>query len=117
MAATGHAPAGHGAQVQAIAPADPARTFDVLTPSDPARFYPSFRVIPAVVSVSGQTGAWDASGQTRTLKRVTKKLAAGSRQLTIARTLTSGKRYRIALRIVDDAGNVTTRAISFTAKR
>jgi len=67
MAATGHAPAGHGAQVQAIAPADPARTFDVLTPSDPARFYPRFRVIPAVVSVSGQTGAWDAAGQTRTL--------------------------------------------------
>jgi len=67
MAGSEHGPAGHGAQVQAIAPADPARTFDVLTPSDPTRFYPSFRVIPAVVSVTGQTGAWDAVGQTRTL--------------------------------------------------
>jgi len=67
MARSGHGPRGHGAQVQAIAPADPARTFDVLTPSNPARVYPRFRVIPAVVSVSDQTGAWDAAGQTRTL--------------------------------------------------
>ncbi len=54
--------------VQGIAPADPARTFDVLTPSDPSRFYPRFRVIPAVVAVENQSGAWDAVGQTRTLK-------------------------------------------------
>jgi len=53
--------------VHAIAPADPARTFAALTPSDPARFYPRFRVIPAVVSVTDQTGEWDAVGQTRTL--------------------------------------------------
>jgi len=58
---------GHGARVQAVAPADPARTFAILTPSDPARFYPRFRVIPAVVAVTDQTGAWDAVGQTRTL--------------------------------------------------
>jgi hypothetical protein len=58
---------GHGATVQGIAPADPARTFDILTPSDPVRFYPRFRVIPAVVSVTDQTGQWDAAGQTRTL--------------------------------------------------
>jgi plastocyanin len=57
------------------------------------------------------------SGQTRTLKRVTRKLAAGSRQITLSRTLSNGKRYRIALRIVDAAGNVATRTISFTAKR
>lgn len=63
------------------------------------------------------TARLTASGQTRTLKRVTKKLAAGSRQLTIARTLTSGKRYRIALRLVDAAGNVATRTVSFTARR
>lgn len=67
MAPTAHASRGHGATVQAIAPADPARTFDVLTPSDPARFYPRFRVIPAVVSVTDQSGDWDAVGQTRTL--------------------------------------------------
>ena len=53
--------------MQAVAPADPTRTFDVLTPSDPARFYPRFRVIPAVVAVTDQTGEWDAVGQTRTL--------------------------------------------------
>ena len=58
---------GHGSTVVAIAPADPARTFDVLTPSDPSRFYPRFRVIPAVVAVTDQSGAWDAPGQTRTL--------------------------------------------------
>ncbi|MES1212791.1 MAG: SRPBCC family protein [Leifsonia sp.] len=58
---------GHGATVQGIASADPARTFDILTPSDPVRFYPRFRVIPAVTSVTDQTGAWDAVGQTRTL--------------------------------------------------
>lgn len=67
MAVTAHASRGHGATVQAIAPADPVRTFDVLTPSDPALFYPRFRVIPAVVSVTDQTGGWDAVGQTRTL--------------------------------------------------
>ena len=44
------------------------------------------------------------SGQTRTLKRVTRKLTAGSRQITLSRTLSNGKRYRIALRIVDDGG-------------
>lgn len=67
MADSDRSSRGHGARVQAIAPADPATTFDLLTPSDPARFYPTFRVIPAVVAVSGQSGAWDAVGQTRTL--------------------------------------------------
>jgi plastocyanin len=57
------------------------------------------------------------SGQTTTLKRVTRKLTAGSRQITLSRTLSNGKRYRIALRIVDAAGNVATRTISFTAHR
>src|SRR3954462_3989180 len=67
MAETARAHRGHGPTVRAIAPADPVRTFDTLTPSDPARFYPRFRVIPAVVSVTDQTGEWDAAGQTRTL--------------------------------------------------
>jgi plastocyanin len=57
------------------------------------------------------------SGQTTTLKRVTRKLAAGNRQITLSRTLSNGKRYRIALRIVDAAGNVATRTVSFTARR
>jgi len=58
---------GHSATVNAVAAADPARTFDVVAPSDPSRFYPRFRVIPAVVAVTDQSGAWDAPGQTRTL--------------------------------------------------
>jgi len=53
--------------VQAVAPADQGRTYEILTPSDPSRFYPSFRVIPAVGSVTDQSGPWDAVGQTRTL--------------------------------------------------
>lgn len=34
---------------------------------DPARFYPRSGVLPAVVAVRDQSGAWDAVGQTRTL--------------------------------------------------
>jgi plastocyanin len=57
------------------------------------------------------------SGARTTLKRVTRKFTAGSRQITLSRTLSNGKRYRIALRIVDAAGNVATRTVSFTARR
>ena len=67
MARTGSVLHGHGATVEAIAPGDPAHVFDVLTPSDPSRFYPRFGVIPAVVAVTDQNGAWDAVGQTRML--------------------------------------------------
>ena len=59
---------GFSSTVTGIAPADPEHTFDILTPSDPSRFYPKFRVIPATVGVEGQTGAWDAVGQTRVLR-------------------------------------------------
>ena len=75
---------GHGATVQGIAPAEPARTFDVLTPVDPSGFYPRFRVIPAVVSTTDQTGAWDAVGQTRMLH-----LSDGS---TVVETITDVER-------------------------
>lgn len=68
MASTGSPLRRSAATVRGVAPADPARTFDILTPSDPVRFYPGFRVIPAVIAVHDQTGAWDAAGQTRTLK-------------------------------------------------
>ena len=85
MALNGHgALAGHGATVQGIAPADPARTFGVLTPIDPSGFYPRFRVIPAVVSVTDQTGAWDDVGQTRMLH-----LSDGS---TVVETITDVER-------------------------
>ncbi len=59
---------GSSSTVTGIAPAAPGRTFGILTPSDPSRFYPKFRVIPATVRVEGQTGAWDAVGQTRILR-------------------------------------------------
>ena len=67
MASAGSGPRGHGSAVRGVAPADPARTFDLLTAGDPTRFYPKFRVIPAVIAVTDQTGGWDAAGQTRTL--------------------------------------------------
>jgi hypothetical protein len=59
---------GSASTTTGITPADPGRTFDVLTSSEPARFYPKFRVVPATIGVEGQTGAWDAIGQTRTLR-------------------------------------------------
>ena len=68
MASDGSGLRSSTSSAQAIAPAEPARTFDILTPSDPSRFYPKFRVIPATIAVENQTGAWDAVGQTRTLK-------------------------------------------------
>ena len=85
MAQNGHgALAGHGATVEGIAPADVARTFNVLTPIDLSGFYPRFRVIPAVVSVTDQTGDWDAVGQTHMLH-----LSDGS---TLIETITDVKR-------------------------
>jgi plastocyanin len=56
-------------------------------------------------------------GSTRTLKRVTRELDAGNGRVTLRRNLTAGGRYQVALRIVDGAGNVTTRTVSFTAPR
>ena len=56
-------------------------------------------------------------GSTRTLKRVTKNVEAGNGSVTITRRLRVRARYSISLRIVDAAGNVTTRTISFRAPR
>jgi plastocyanin len=56
-------------------------------------------------------------GSTRTLTSVTRSLAAGTRSLTLRRSLTARARYVVALRIVDAAGNVTTRTVSFRAPR
>jgi hypothetical protein len=55
------------ARAEGFAPAKPDRTFAIMTPSDPSRFYPKFGPLPAVASVTDQTGAWDAPGQSRTL--------------------------------------------------
>lgn len=56
------------AKAEGTAPAKPQRTYAILTRSDPARFYPRYGPLPAVVAVEGQTGAWDAVGQSRTLR-------------------------------------------------
>jgi hypothetical protein len=45
----------------------PQVVFPRLLAHDPARFYPKSGVLPGVVGVGDQTGAWDAVGQTRTL--------------------------------------------------
>ena len=50
----------------------------------------------------------------RTLKKVTRDLEAGSRSVTINRSFTGGARYRVLLEIVDDAGNVQNRTVNFT---
>lgn len=50
----------------ADAPLD--RAWAVATPLTPVGFYPRAGVIPAVVAVHDQTGAWDAAGQTRRLE-------------------------------------------------
>ena len=55
------------AKAEGFAPAKPDKTFAILTPSDPTRFYPKYGLLPAVVEVRDQTGAWDAVGQSRTL--------------------------------------------------
>ena len=47
--------------------AAPHAVFPRLLAHDPARFYPRAGILPAVVAVRDQTGAWDAVGQTRTL--------------------------------------------------
>lgn len=47
--------------------APPSVVFPRLREHDPARFYPKWGILPAVVEVRDQTGAWDAAGQTRTI--------------------------------------------------
>ncbi|MEA2178468.1 MAG: hypothetical protein QOG77_1765, partial [Solirubrobacteraceae bacterium] len=56
-------------------------------------------------------------GQTTTLKRVTRSLKPGDRQITLTRNLSAGRRYSVSMRIVDAAGNVSTKTVSFTARR
>jgi hypothetical protein len=44
------------------------RAWAIGTPMTPVGFYPRSGPLPAVVAVHGQTGAWDAPGQTRRLE-------------------------------------------------
>lgn len=56
------------AKAEGTAPAKPDRTFVIVTRADPSQFYPAFGPLPAVAEVRDQTGAWDAVGQSRTLR-------------------------------------------------
>lgn len=55
------------ASASAFVAAAPEGVFPRLRSHDPTRFYPRWGVLPAVVGVRGQTGHWDAVGETRTL--------------------------------------------------
>jgi plastocyanin len=57
-----------------------------------------------------------ASGS-RTLKRVTSDLDAGNRTLTITRSFTVGRSYRILLELVDASGNLTKKTVFFIGAR
>lgn len=71
------------ASASALVAATPEVVFPRLRAHDPTRFYPRWGVLPAVVEVRGQTGDWDAVGQTRTLV-----LSDGG---TVTETLTSAE--------------------------
>lgn len=53
--------------VEVLAQADVARAFDRIVPIDLASIFTGFGPLPAVTGTSGQTGAWDAPGRTRTV--------------------------------------------------
>lgn len=83
---------GTSAFAEGHAPAHPDRTFEILTPSDPTRFYPKSGPLPGVVRVEGQTGAWDAVGQTRTLH-----LSDGSSVVETTREVDPPRRFSYQL--------------------
>ncbi|MEQ1736327.1 MAG: SRPBCC family protein [Rhodoglobus sp.] len=56
------------ATADAIVQVTPKRAWEITGPIDAARFYPKFGPLPAVIEVRDQVGAWDAVGQTRTLR-------------------------------------------------
>lgn len=72
--------------------ASPAKTFAAALAMDPAKFVRARGLIPGVKSVTGQTGAWSAPGQTRQLT-----LTDGARaEETLIALDPAGYRYRIA---------------------
>lgn len=80
------------ARAEGFAPATPDRTFAIMTPSDPTRFYPKYGPLPAVTAVVDQTGAWDAVGQSRTLR-----LSDGSSVVERLVTVTPPSRFEYRL--------------------
>jgi hypothetical protein len=55
------------ASAELVAKATVQQTWDIAQPLTPAGFYPKSGLLPAVLEVRDQTGAWDAPGQTRQL--------------------------------------------------
>jgi hypothetical protein len=58
---------GSTAIAELVARAPRRETWSVATPLTPVGFYPKSGLLPAVLEVRDQTGAWDAPGQTRQL--------------------------------------------------
>ena len=71
------------ASASAFVAAPPDVVFPRLRAHDPTRYYPRWGVLPAVVEVRGQSGAWDTAGRARTLV-----LSDGG---TLVETLTSAE--------------------------
>ena len=54
--------------IEAAVNADLTPTFETIVPIDVPSIMPGYGVLPAVVGVENQTGAWDAIGQTRIVR-------------------------------------------------
>ena len=54
--------------IAATANAPIKKAFEIIAPIDVPSIMPGYGVLPAVVSVENQTGEWDATGQTRTIR-------------------------------------------------
>lgn len=85
-----------GAVAKATVAAPPSTAFPAVTRVDPTAFYPRFGPLPAVVGVEGQSGEWDAVGQTRVLR------------------LSDGGSVRETLETVDDPSRFAYRLTGFT---
>ncbi len=129
-------PSMQGVLTVVAAPAPPASPAPTPNPTPtPTPIAPAQTVTPAASLVSGistRRRSWKVTVRfeltedatvtarlktrngSRTLKKVTRDLEAGSRSVTISRSFTGGARYRVLLEIIDDAGRVENRTVSFT---
>lgn len=84
-------------EISGTVSASPETTFDVFAPIDLTMIFRGYGPLPAVIAVEGQTGGWDAPGQTRTIR-----LSDGS---TMSEELTTVERPRhFAYRVIDLTG-------------
>jgi Polyketide cyclase / dehydrase and lipid transport len=58
---------GYNAIAELTAKASPAQTWHTATPLTPVGYYPKSGLLPGVIEVRDQSGAWDKPGQTRQL--------------------------------------------------